>query len=189
MRGRHGATALATTAERERGEECDDGCDRTQKNANRFVGAAYTSTDVLFGDAQHIGHLVVLELSHVAQFERLLIVLGQLAQRTDHIGVIGIETELVFERGSMRIRNARARVLGYELHSVNGGIKDLMHEQVLELEGQGRGPLPELLRYLKLSPVGEWIGGGLREASPWQRSARGRAIDHSHPARLNRQKR
>lgn len=76
-----------------------------------------------------------------------------------------LQAELVFERGSMRIRNARARVLGYELHSVNGGIKDLMHEQVLELEGQGRGPLPELLRYLKLSPVGEWIGGGLREAS------------------------
>lgn len=76
-----------------------------------------------------------------------------------------LQAELVFERGSMRIRNAQARVLGYELHNVNGGIKDLMHHQSLELDGQGRGPLPELLRFLKLSPVGEWIGGGLREAS------------------------
>ncbi|QPF75959.1 TIGR02099 family protein [Roseateles sp. DAIF2] len=76
-----------------------------------------------------------------------------------------LSAELVFERGSMQIKNGRARVLGYELHGVNGGIKDLMHQQVLELEGQGRGPMSELLRFTKLSPVGEWIGGALKDTT------------------------
>ncbi|HEX2010723.1 MAG TPA: YhdP family protein, partial [Roseateles sp.] len=76
-----------------------------------------------------------------------------------------VNAELVFERGSMQIRNGRAQVLGYELSGINGGFKDLMHRQTLELEGQGRGPMVELLRFLKLSPVGDWIGGALKEAS------------------------
>jgi uncharacterized protein (TIGR02099 family) len=76
-----------------------------------------------------------------------------------------VSAELVFERGSMAIRNGRARVLGYELNGVNGGFKDLLHRPVLELEGQGRGPLAELLRFTKASPVGGWIGGALEQAS------------------------
>ena len=76
-----------------------------------------------------------------------------------------VNGELVFERGSMRIRNARAKVLGYELSAVNGGIKDLVQQPVLALEGSGRGPMAELLRFIKLSPVGEWIGKGLQDAT------------------------
>ena len=76
-----------------------------------------------------------------------------------------LSADLVFERGGMQIRNGSARVLGYELSGVNGGIKDLMHQQTLELEGAGRGPLVELLRFMKASPVGEWTGHALREAT------------------------
>ena len=76
-----------------------------------------------------------------------------------------LNAELVFERGGMQIKNGAARVLGYELTGVNGGIKDLMHQQTLELEGAGRGPMSELLRFMKLSPVGEWTGHALKEAT------------------------
>ena len=72
-----------------------------------------------------------------------------------------VNAELVFERAGMQIRNGRARVLGYELYGVNGGIKDLMHKQVLALEGSGRGPAAELLHFMRASPVGNWTGHAL----------------------------
>jgi len=76
-----------------------------------------------------------------------------------------VDAELIFDRGSMLIRNGRAKVLGYELNSVNGGIKDLLHKQVLEIEGAGRGPATELLRFVKASPVDEWTSHALSQAT------------------------
>ncbi|MGM9516327.1 YhdP family protein [Roseateles sp. DB2] len=76
-----------------------------------------------------------------------------------------VQAELLFERGSMSIRNGRAQVLGYELSNVNGGIKDLIHHQVLALEGSGRGPASELIRFVNVSPVGPWTGNALATAS------------------------
>lgn len=76
-----------------------------------------------------------------------------------------VNAELVFERAGMQIRNGRARVLGYELYGVNGGIKDLMHKQVLALEGSGRGPAAELLGFMRASPLGGWTGHALDLAS------------------------
>ncbi|NML16234.1 TIGR02099 family protein [Azohydromonas sp. G-1-1-14] len=72
--------------------------------------------------------------------------------------------ELVFERMSMQLRDARARALGVELAGVNGGIADLAQAQ-LRIEGLGRGPAAEMLRFVNGSPVGEWIGGALAQAS------------------------
>ncbi len=66
-----------------------------------------------------------------------------------------IQGELIFERGSMQIRNARARVLGYELSGVKGSIKDLLHAHVLEIDGVGNGPAAELLKFVRQSPVHE----------------------------------
>lgn len=76
-----------------------------------------------------------------------------------------VNAELIFERGSMQLRNGTARVFGYELQGVNGGIKDLMHHQVLALEGGGRGPAAELLRFMRSSPLASWTGQALSEAS------------------------
>lgn len=76
----------------------------------------------------------------------------------------GVEGELVFDRSSMQIRNARAKVLGYELAQVNGGIADLENHSVLAIEGNGRGPLAEALRYVNATPIGEWIGHALQPA-------------------------
>lgn len=73
-----------------------------------------------------------------------------------------VEGELVFDRAAMQIRNARARVGGFELAQVNGGIADMEHQSTLVIEGNGRGPLPEALRYVNGSPVGEWIGHALQ---------------------------
>ena len=75
-----------------------------------------------------------------------------------------VNGELVFDRSAMEIRNASARVYGVDLKAVNGGIHDLA-QPVLRIEGQGRGPLMDLLRYTEATPVGEWTGHALRTAS------------------------
>jgi len=72
--------------------------------------------------------------------------------------------ELVFDRGGMQIRQARAAVLGYELSRVHGRIADLGHDPVLQIEGQGRGPLAEALRFVQTSPLNDWLGQGLSTA-------------------------
>lgn len=76
-----------------------------------------------------------------------------------------IDAELVFDRGSMQIRNGRARVLGYELSNVVGGIRELAHKPVLEIDGSGRGPAAELLQFMRASPVNDWTGQALALAT------------------------
>lgn len=75
-----------------------------------------------------------------------------------------IDAELVFDRAGMAIRNGRARVLGYELLGVNGGIKDLHVKRVLDIEGSGRGGITDLLRFVRTSPLDDWLGHGLSSA-------------------------
>lgn len=75
-----------------------------------------------------------------------------------------VNGELVFDRRSMEIRNAQARLWGVELTKVSGGIRELFHP-ALKIEGQARGPVADMLRYVNGSPVGGWIGNALREAS------------------------
>lgn len=73
--------------------------------------------------------------------------------------------ELVFDRASLQIRNGRAKVLGFELGNVNGGVKDLLHSSLLEIDGSGSGPTAELLRFMRASPVNEWTGAALANAT------------------------
>lgn len=77
----------------------------------------------------------------------------------------GVDAELIFERGGMEIRNGRAKVMGYELSGVNGGIKDLHHGRVLALDGAGRGMGADLLNYVRNSPLDEWLGHALSTTS------------------------
>jgi uncharacterized protein (TIGR02099 family) len=72
--------------------------------------------------------------------------------------------ELVFDRNAMEIHNASARLYGVELAKVEGSIRDLA-QPVLRIEGQGRGPLADMLRYVEATPVGEWTGHALRGAT------------------------
>ncbi len=71
--------------------------------------------------------------------------------------------ELVFDRNTMEIRNAQARLWGVELSKVNGGFRDL-RKPVLKIDGEARGPLADMLRYVNSSPVGGWTGNALRDA-------------------------
>ena len=76
-----------------------------------------------------------------------------------------IDGELVFDRGSMSIRNAQARLWGIELKGVNGSIRDLIDAPALEIEGAGRGPLTDALRFVDTTPVGGWTHHVLGEAT------------------------
>ncbi|MDY0744613.1 YhdP family protein [Paucibacter sp. R3-3] len=76
-----------------------------------------------------------------------------------------IDATLVFDRGSMQINGGRASVLGYALSGVSGGIKDLAHQRVLEIDGGGQGPLPALLQFMRASPVDEWTSHALTQAT------------------------
>ncbi len=73
----------------------------------------------------------------------------------------GVDAEVIFERGGMQIKDGRAKVLGYELSGVNGGIKDLHRGRVLALDGNGRGAGTELLNFVRSSPLDEWLGHAL----------------------------
>jgi uncharacterized protein (TIGR02099 family) len=73
----------------------------------------------------------------------------------------GVEAELVFERAGIQIKDAHAKVLGYELSGVNGGIKDFQHGRTLVLDGNGRGAGTDLLRFVRSSPLDEWLGHAL----------------------------
>ncbi len=72
--------------------------------------------------------------------------------------------ELLFDRNTMQIRNAQARLWGVELSKVNGGFHDL-RKPVLKIDGEARGPLSDMLRYVNSSPVGGWTGNALRDAT------------------------
>ena len=75
-----------------------------------------------------------------------------------------VQGELIFDRDAMEIRNAAARMFGVDFARINGAIRDLTHP-VLRIEGQGRGPLNDVLRYVNATPVGGWTGHALRDAS------------------------
>jgi uncharacterized protein (TIGR02099 family) len=72
---------------------------------------------------------------------------------------------LEFDRAALRIRDARAQIGAVVLQGVKGGVEDLVQAQVLRLDGQARGPLPEMLRFVNSTPVGDWTGGALRQAT------------------------
>ncbi|WP_374568718.1 YhdP family protein [Ideonella sp.] len=73
--------------------------------------------------------------------------------------------ELVFDRTTMRIRDARAKLWGIELKNVNGEIANLTHEPTLVIEGGGRGPLGDALRFVGATPIDGWLSHALRDAT------------------------
>lgn len=76
-----------------------------------------------------------------------------------------ISGELVFDRTSMQIQQAKARLWGLEIFEVKGGIRNLAEHPTLEIDGRARGPAADFIRYVNVTPVGEWIGRGLAQSS------------------------
>lgn len=73
--------------------------------------------------------------------------------------------QLVFERRSMQIRDAQARLWGIELKGVNGAIADLQHQPALLIEGGGRGPLADALKFVAATPIDAWTQHALQAAT------------------------
>ena len=75
--------------------------------------------------------------------------------------------ELVFERSSMQVRDASGTFAGMRntrLAKVQAHIPDLSHT-VVAVSAQARGPLPELLAFMRNSPLDAMTGQALAQAS------------------------
>lgn len=73
--------------------------------------------------------------------------------------------ELIIDRNALQVRQARAQLAGLQLEGLQGGIANFADKPVLTLQTQARGPAAGLLQFVNATPVGSWIGDGLREAS------------------------
>ncbi|MDO5086656.1 MAG: YhdP family protein, partial [Comamonadaceae bacterium] len=78
----------------------------------------------------------------------------------------GLTGELVFERNSMHVRNARASVQdhpGWRFEQIDARIPDLGHTRVL-VQGHGRGTLAAALGIVRASPVAQFTSHALDRA-------------------------
>ncbi len=75
--------------------------------------------------------------------------------------------EVVIDRDLLEIRDARARVMGVSLDRVNGQVRDLTQKgrTTLQIAGEGRGELSNMLRFVETSPVGQWTNHALGRAT------------------------
>lgn len=71
-----------------------------------------------------------------------------------------IDGSIEFDRARMEIHGKTLRTLGVALSGVKAVIPDLgAHDKMmLEIDGNGAGPLQEFLRYVAATPVLDWIG-------------------------------
>ncbi|WP_323142868.1 YhdP family protein [Massilia phyllosphaerae] len=70
-----------------------------------------------------------------------------------------INGSIVFDRARMDIHADSARTLGIALNNVRATIPELgSHESVLDIDGNAAGALQDLLHYVAVTPVLEWIG-------------------------------
>ena len=79
-------------------------------------------------------------------------------------GFTGVAGELVIDRASLAIRNARGRLGALQLAQVQGGIADFSGKAVLAIGGDVSGPAADMLRFVATSPVGGWIDNVLADA-------------------------
>lgn len=76
-------------------------------------------------------------------------------------GFTQVSGDLLFERGAMRIDRMQGRLWGVQLRDVQARIDNLMVEPLLRVQGEGQGPVSDLLRFVHVSPVGGWLHGEL----------------------------
>ncbi|WP_426112308.1 YhdP family protein [Massilia sp. PWRC2] len=70
-----------------------------------------------------------------------------------------INGSIVFDRSRMEIKADTAVTAGVALTAVKAVVPDLLSRDMqLEIDGSAAGPLQDLLHYVTLSPVSEWIG-------------------------------
>ena len=76
-----------------------------------------------------------------------------------------VNGRLVFERNAMRFEQASGKLWGLTLSDVTGRIPELSAQAQLALQGQIRGPASDLLRYVRGTPLADWTGQALAQAS------------------------
>ncbi len=69
--------------------------------------------------------------------------------------------DLLLDRGTLELRNGSTQIGAIEFPKVQVAIRNLDTEPVLTLDGNGRGPLAEMLRVVNTSPIGGWIDKAL----------------------------
>lgn len=72
----------------------------------------------------------------------------------------GLDAELSFMNRSMQIQGVAGKVLGSELRNVDVRIEDLAHAR-LTIQGDAAGSLPDMLRFVRESPLGSDSAKGL----------------------------
>ncbi len=76
-----------------------------------------------------------------------------------------VDADVVFDRNHLTVTGRHARAFGYDLSGISARIPELdKPDQHLAIDGQGSGPLAEMLHYLAASPVNRWTGGWLGSA-------------------------
>jgi uncharacterized protein YhdP len=76
-------------------------------------------------------------------------------------GFEDVSGHLIFDRQALRIDQMQGKLWGVQLQQVRARVDDLSHDAVLQVDGGGRGPVVDVLRFIDESPVGGWLKGGL----------------------------
>ena len=73
----------------------------------------------------------------------------------------GVNGELVIDRSTLEIRNARAAIGAIEWGPVSGQIPNLGEKPVVSLDATAKGPLAEMVKVVNTTPIGGWIAKSL----------------------------
>ena len=87
------------------------------------------------------------------------------ALRESWPALTGGSADLVVDRSTIEIRNAKARLGDIEWTGIQGRIGELGFRPRLEIEGNALGPLTDMLRFVDTTPVARWTGKALAGAS------------------------
>jgi uncharacterized protein YhdP len=77
----------------------------------------------------------------------------------------GVNGELVIDRSTLEIRNARAVLGAIEWGPVSGQIPNLGERPMVSLEATAKGPLADMVKVVNTTPIGGWISKSLATAS------------------------
>ena len=80
-------------------------------------------------------------------------------------GLARVSGELVIDRASLEVKGAQAHLGSVAWSGVRGGIRNVIEQRVLTLNGTARGSGAEILRIVNASPVGDWIHRSLARTS------------------------
>jgi uncharacterized protein (TIGR02099 family) len=73
-----------------------------------------------------------------------------------------LQGELVIDRNALQLNGVQARLWGTQLRQFNARIDNLADHPVLTIQGEGRGPVADILKYVDTTPIGGWLRGALK---------------------------